>query len=399
MKKALKIVGFIVGSLLLGSLAFGTIKLIEYIKDDNKQHGAVEAPVVDEMTATEDEAPEISEGEPLNYVAVDDVSVVVDRVMPSIVSIECTSTVESYSLFGGSVTQDVVTGGTGFLVSQSKTKLFICTNQHVIASAKTIKVTFDDGEACSAMLVGEDKEYDLAIISVKIDDLCSTTINKIRISSIGNSDNLSVGDLDIAIGNAMGTGQSVTVGYISALDREITVDSVTRKFIQTDAAINPGNSGGPLLNIYGQVIGINSAKHSETTVEGIGYAIPISKAVPIINEIFSSYNIKDDEVGYLGIEGKDVDDSYASAFLMPKGVYVYSIKPNSSVIGTGLEVGDIITAVNGREVLTMASLTERVSHIRAGETVTITAKCPEGNKYVEKEFSVVLDKRPANANN
>lgn len=393
-KKILKILGFIVGSLLLGTLAFATIKICDYFINDDDRHGAVEAPAVDEMNAGSDEVADDDEAEPINYVAVDDVSLIVDRVYPSVVSIMGTVSVQSTDLFGRTNVYEQQVSGTGFLVSQSKTKLFICTNEHVISGASSITVSFCDDEKAEATVVGSDAEYDLAVICVKLDDLYSSTLNKIRISAIGNSDSLCVGDMDIAIGNAMGHGQSVTVGYVSALDREITVDKVTRTFIQTDAAINPGNSGGPLLDILGRVIGINSAKASATAVEGIGYAIPICKAVPIINEIINGYNIADDEVGYLGIVGKDVNDSYAKGFNMPKGVYVYSINEGSSVIGSGIEIGDIITAINGRAVSSMASLTDRVSHIRAGETVTLTVMSLEKNQYVENEYKVVLDKRP-----
>ena len=198
----------------------------------------------------------------------------------------------------------------------------------------------------------------------------------------------------IAIGNALGYGQTTTVGYISALDREVTTEGVTNTLLQTDTAINPGNSGGPLINAFGQVIGINSVKYADTSVEGMGYAIPISTAIPIINDLIDDVTLKASEIGYLGIEGKDVSESYSVGFGMPVGVYVYSIAEGSPAASSELRVGDIITAINGRTVKTMSELKNRISRIRAGETVELTVYTIKGGSYNEHTVSVKLATRP-----
>ena len=400
MKKYLKIVLF---AILAGIIVFGGLKLAGLIYDrityvpteeetetvviDTTENMGSTDENIEQTRATGDES-----SKPYSAVSNEDVSAIVDNVMPAVVSVDCVVPVEQYNLFGGSSTYVVQSSGSGFLVSQSASQLFICTNEHVIKDAQQVTVGFSDNTVADATVVGSDTSYDLAIISVDIKDVEKSTLKNIRISAIGNSDSLKVGDLNIAIGNSLGYGQSVTVGHISALGREIDIDGTrSRPLIQTDAAINPGNSGGPLLDIYGQVIGINCAKYSGIQIEGMGYAIPINNVVQTINELINSFSIDDAEVGRLGFDGKDVSEGYAKGFSMPRGVYVYAIEEGTRTSESDLRVGDIITKINGQEVLTYDYLAERVRHYKAGSTVTLTVKRPSKNKYVETEINVVLD--------
>lgn len=337
--------------------------------------------------------PQVEEPQTL-YVSTADVSGVVSSALPSVVSIISTVESQSYSLFGGLQTRKGEAAGTGFIISQNKNSLFIATNYHVIEDAIEIKVTFSDTSEAKCDVVGYDEEYDLAVISVPFESLTSQTLSHIRVASIGDSDELREGSMVVVIGNALGYGQSTTVGYISAFDRKIEIDGYNREFIQTDAAINPGNSGGPMLNLYGQVVGINSAKVNSSDVSGICYAIPISKAVPIINELVDYSIIEESQIGYLGIIGKDVSEAYAKGFGLPLGIYVYEIKDDSPALSTELCVGDIIVGINGRNVQTMEELENRLVHLRAGQEITINAKSQYAGRYIDKYVTVVLTYRP-----
>ena len=379
MKKLIKIILF---AILSGAVLFAGLKLVNF---------AIERiDAVSNEEADEEEEPQGA----LPYIAVsyEDVSPIVDAVMPAVVSIDCEIPVEEYNIFGGSNKYIAKSSGSGFIVSQSPSQLFICTNEHVVKDAQRVSVSFFDGKSVDAMIVGSDSSYDLAIVSVSTSKVGKETLSKIKIASIGNSDELKVGDKNIAIGNSLGYGMAVTVGHISAIGREITIDGTrSRPLLQTDAAINPGNSGGPLLDIFGQVIGINCAKYSGVDVEGIGYAVPINNVVSTINELINSFSIDEGEAGCLGIVGKDVSEGYAKGFSMPRGVYVYSILERTHAADSDLKVGDIITHINGQEVLTYDYLKERVGHYKAGTTVTLTVKRPAKTKYVEIEVEVVLD--------
>ena len=323
-----------------------------------------------------------------------DVSAVSEALTPAVVAINCTGTYTQENMWGIPMTYQGTSSGTGFFVSQSSSKLYITTNNHVVDGTDTISVTLCNGSSISAEIVGTDKDYDLAVISINISDLSSEDLNTIRIASLGNSDDVTVGEMSIAIGNALGYGQSTTVGYISALNREVTTEGTTNSLIQTDTAINPGNSGGPLINVYGQVIGINSVKYADTSVEGMGYAIPINTAIPIINDLIEDVTLADSEIGYLGIEGKDVSESYSKGFGMPIGIYVFSIAENSPAASSELREGDIITAINGRSVKTMAELKNRISRIRAGETIELTVYTIKNGTYSEHTVTVTLSRRP-----
>lgn len=375
-----------------------------YRTNSEKGKSVIEAPIIGEISTTSDTVsddsddaafPVISSTDPARLsVSSSDVSAIVESVMPAIVSIDCISTYTYYDFFGFAYDEDAKSSGTGFIIASSRDKLFIATNNHVIDGATSITVPLNEDVTVDADIVGMDADYDLAVISINLDDLDKTVLQNIRMVSIGNSDNLAVGDMTIAIGNALGYGHSTTVGYVSALNREVTIDDITKPLIQTDTAINPGNSGGPLLNIYGQVIGINSIKFADEKVEGMGYAIPMADAIPIINDLIQYVTLEESEIGYLGIEGKDVSSSYSYGFGMPMGIYINDIAPDSPASESELCIGDIITAFNGRSIKTMEEFKNRISHIRAGETITLTVSTLKGGRYVEHDVKITLANRP-----
>ncbi len=307
---------------------------------------------------------------------------VVEQAMPSMVAIN-TITQQSmnqygtnpffYYMFGDEYNQTYETqaSGSGIIIAQNDTELLIATNNHVIEDADTISVQFIDEKSYNAEIKGTAAENDLAVIAVKLSDIDSDTISKIKVAALGSSDNLKLGEPAIAIGNSLGYGQSVTVGYISAVEREVQISDRTMKLIQTDAAINPGNSGGALLNIKGEVIGINSAKYSDTSVEGTGYAIPISTAEPIITELMNSGSVTKEEKPYLGIYGQDVPENYRDRFNWPEGVYVSRVTTGSPAALAGIEAGDIITSINGEKTTSMDTLQEILDKCAVGDKVKI----------------------------
>lgn len=329
--------------------------------------------------------------------AVTDVSSITEQSMPAVVAITSTTKgADYYDLFGQYYQgQDTTGSGSGFIVGQNNKELLIATNNHVIDGAKTISVQFIDGEIYEATEKGSDSSNDLAVVAVKLTDVKKDTMEKIKIADMGDSDKAKVGEMVIAIGNALGYGQSVTVGYISAKDREITETSSDGaagnkiKALQTDAAINPGNSGGALLNMQGQVIGINSAKIADSAVEGVGYAIPISVATPIIDELMNREILSDDEKGYLGISGNTVTQE-GLAYNLPYGVYVKEVAPGGAAQKAGIKVNDIITAINKMEVTTMESLQQKVNSYRKGTKIEVTVQRSNNGSYEEKKLTVTL---------
>ncbi len=308
------------------------------------------------------------------------VSDVVELAMPSMVAIN-TITEESmtgfnpfyFYMYGDTYgdTYETTASGSGIIIAQSDTELLIATNNHVIEDADQIAVQFIDNESYDATVKGTAAENDLAVIAVKLSDISSDTLGKIKVATLGNSENLKLGEPAIAIGNSLGYGQSVTVGYISAVNREIQISDRTMNLIQTDAAINPGNSGGALLNLKGEVVGINSAKYSDTNVEGTGYAIPISDAEPIINELMNGGSAVSEEKPYLGIYGQDVPASYRERFDWPEGVYVSRVTEGSPAKLAGIEAGDIITSIDGKAVNSMDALQEVLAGCSVGDKVSI----------------------------
>lgn len=319
-----------------------------------------------------------------------DVSQVVENVMPSIVSIDCTSTVQQQDMFGRVYNQEATGSGSGIIIGQNDKEVLIVTNNHVVSGASTVEVSFSDDSKATAEIKGTDSGADLAVISVPLSSLTEETKNTIRVATLGDSDNVKVGEMAIAIGNALGYGQSVTVGYISAKDREVATEDYTMKLLQTDAAINPGNSGGALLDAQGRVIGINSVKYASEEVESMGYAIPITYAVPIINDLMSKEDIPEEEQAYLGITGQDVTDTISERYGMPIGVYVGQVSEQSPASEGGLQSGDVITSFNNREVKTMTQLQELLSNRKAGETVEVIVNRLVDGSYQEKTLSIKL---------
>lgn len=320
---------------------------------------------------------------------------VVENVMPAIVSVECTVEVKSqddfYAYFyGGGGTTTAISSGSGIIIAQNSQEILIVTNNHVVEGAKEVKIIFNDGKSYVAQIKGCDSTSDLAVLSVAGKDISDSTLDSIMIATLGNSDNLSVGDTSIAIGNSMGYGQSVTRGVISALDRSVTVEDSTMRLIQTDAAINPGNSGGALLNSRGEVIGINSVKYISDTTESIGYAIPISTAVPIINELINYEEISEDEQAYFGIVAYTVSDSMASYFNCSKGAYIKVVTENSPAEEAGLVAGDVITEFDGRSVSSMEEIESILKLKRGGDKCTVVFERLESGEYKEHEVSVIF---------
>ena len=329
-------------------------------------------------------------------VTVTDVSDIVDNVMPAIVAITSMSQVEYYNWFGQSQSYEGESAGSGFIVAEDDANLYIVTNNHVVQSATSLTVSFVDNETVTAVVKGTDPSSDLAVVSVSKADMPSETLANIKIATLGDSDSLRVGASAVAIGNALGYGQSVTTGVISALNREVTTTdsstgtSITNELIQTDAAINPGNSGGALLNMNGEVIGINSVKYSDTSVEGMGYAIPINTAEPIINELITREKVSEAKSAYLGISGVDVTSELSQTYNMPEGVYIAQVASGSAAQKAGLQVGDIITKFDGKTIHSMETLKELLTYYEAGTTVDIVVQYADRGGYVEETVSVTL---------
>ncbi len=322
-----------------------------------------------------------------------DVSTVVENVMPSIVAINSVVTDTIHDFFGRQYENESTGSGSGFIIGQNNNEILIATNNHVIAGAKTIGIIFSDDSTAYATVKGTAPNEDLAVLSVNINDLNEETIDTIKIATLGNSDTTKLGEMAIAIGNALGYGQSITVGYISALNREVTIDNVTLNVLQTDAAINPGNSGGALLNSKGEVIGINSVKYVDESVESVGYAIPISKAIPIINDLMNRTELKDSEKAYLGIQGKDVTEAYSLRFNLPVGVYIGGVEEDSPADLAGIKVGDIIVAVNNSKINSLEELQDILNYTKALETGTITVKRLSNGQYEETVLDITFGAR------
>ena len=323
-----------------------------------------------------------------------DVSDIVENTLPSIVSITNMSVQEVQNFFGGTSQQESESAGSGIIISQNDSELLVVTNNHVVEGSDTLTVTFNDGNSVEAQIKGTDSARDLAVVAVPLDQISDDTMNAIKVATLGDSDSLKVGEPAIAIGNALGYGQSVTTGIISATGR--TIDGFDGEYIQTDAAINPGNSGGALLNANGEVIGINSAKINSSAVEGMGFAIPISDASDVIQNLMNKETrskVSDEERGYLGIKGYDVSEEGAQLYNMPTGVYVKEVISGGGAEKAGLTKGSIITGFEGSSISGMSSLQEQLQYYKAGEEVTLTVQIPDKNgEYTEKDITVTLGK-------
>lgn len=323
-----------------------------------------------------------------------DVSEIVDATMPSVVSITNMSVQEVMSFFGGTQLRESQSCGSGFIVGQNDTELLIVTNNHVVEGSQTLTVSFIDEESVEANVKGTDASKDLAVVAVALDNISESTMKAISVAQMGDSSKLKVGEPVIAIGNALGYGQSVTTGIVSALNRTIDMEGFDSKLIQTDAAINPGNSGGALLNANGEVVGINTAKLSDSAVEGMGYAIPISDASEVITALMNRETrtkVSDEEKGFVGIQGVDVTADSAMMYNMPTGVYISEVLKGGGADKAGLTKGTIITALDGITIDSMATLQEQLQYYRIGEEVTLTVQIPtRSGEYEEQDVVVTL---------
>ena len=321
-----------------------------------------------------------------------DVSDIVENTLPSIVSITNMSVQEVQNFFGGISQQESESAGSGIIISQNDSELLVVTNNHVVEGSDTLTVTFNDGNSVEAQIKGTDSARDLAVVAVPLDKISDDTMNAIKVATLGDSDSLKVGEPAIAIGNALGYGQSVTTGIVSATGR--TIDGFDGEYIQTDAAINPGNSGGALLNSNGEVIGINTAKVATDSVEGMGYAIPISDASDTIQNLMNQETktkVSEAEQGYLGIQGVDVSDESAKMYNMPTGVYISDVVKNGGAQQAGLTKGSVITGLEGTTISDMNSLKEQLQYYRVGDKVKVTVQVPGNNgEYTEKTVEVTL---------
>ena len=335
-------------------------------------------------------------------VVTSDVSSVVENVMPSIVSITNMSVQEVQNYFGGTSKQESESAGTGIIISQNDSELLVVTNNHVVAGSDTLTVTFADGNSVEANIKGTDSEYDVAVVAVPLDSISEDTKKAISVATLGDSTELKVGEPAIAIGNALGYGQSVTTGVISALNRSVSETDQTTgettessvKLIQTDAAINPGNSGGALVNASGEVIGINSSKLVGDSVEGVGYAIPISDVSDLIENLMNQETktkVAEADQGAIGIKGMSVSTEYSQQLNMPEGVYVSEVTKGGGAEKAGMTRGCIITGTNGTTVSSMDDLQEQLQYYAKGDEVELTIQVPQSNgEYQEQSVTVIL---------
>lgn len=401
---ARKAAGITAAAVLFGTVAGGVMTGVNYVgaRLTGLADITATAPAETEGTTTaqvSETSAASNNGSTTAVSTVTDVSSIAEKAMPSLVAINDTMTVEQNNFFGMPQTYQAQSSGSGIIVGQNDTELLIATNNHVVSGATDMKVTFTDSTQVAAAVKGTDSATDLAIIAVKLSDIPSDTMSKIKVATLGNSDNVKVGQQVIAIGNALGYGQSLTVGYISALDREITDENgIQHTYIQTDAAINPGNSGGALLDLNGNVIGINAAKNASTEVEGMGFAIPISKAQEILNNLMTKKTreaVDESAQGYLGIQGTNIDANASKEYGMPVGIYVYKIVEGGAAANSDLKEKDIITKFDGQSVTNMEELKQMLTYYEGGSTVSLTVQSLVNGSYVEHEVQITLGTKPA----
>ncbi len=386
----------------------GTLTRIEADKDDEEdgQESVGTKKEDKKETAKEADAKEKS-GETTLTKAVDEttgsgnanlsVTELVKNNLPSVVSITNTSVTQLRDMWGNGIREyENVSRGSGIIIGQTDEELLIATNSHVVNGANSITVGFVDSEIYDASIKGQDSDLDLAVIGVKVSDVKSSTLDEIRVAVIGDSDDLMVGEQVVAIGNAIGYGQSVTTGIISALDRDVPDDDEDIKFIQTDAAINPGNSGGALFNMKGELIGINSAKIMSTYVEGMGYAIPVNTANETIESFMnrkSRDKVDEDKAGYLGITGVSVDAQTSTMYGIPEGIYLQEISEDGPADKAGIHKGDIIKKFDGVSVSSISELRNKLDYYEAGEEVDLVISRQQDGEYIEKTVTVTLATR------
>ncbi len=375
------------------ALTLETDEIAESMETEESQESVLQEP-----------APEISQSKPILSesssvsAVVTDVTGIVEQVMPAMVSILNNYT-ERTSYFGQTYTQQEQASGSGIIIGENDTELLLVTNYHVIEQADSLEVTFVNEKTAEAVVKGTDESMDLAVIAIPLKELDRDTVDTIAIATLGDSDALSIGEPAIAIGNALGYGQSVTTGVISALNRmlESSDGSNSGPFIQTDAAINPGNSGGALLNIKGELIGINSNKIGGSRIEGMGYAIPISAAKPILSDLMSRetrFKVSDENRGYLGITGINITEVEAQMYGMPQGVYINQVLENAAAAKAGLKKGDIIVKIGEQDIKSMSDLKEELEYYEAGSEVTFTVMQMHDGGYASTQIRVVLGTKP-----
>ena len=407
-----KILGVIFSALLFGLVAGGMMVGVNYIAREQNIYSIVEEVQPKQEEKRESSPSEMRETEkstaPSDTVIASmgsgkTVTEVAKGAMPSVVAITNMMRYQEngFSIFGEIQREtELPASGSGVIVGQNDTELLIATNNHVIQDSNSLTVSFIDESTATAQVKGTDATVDLALVSVKLSDISPETREKIKAVQIGSSDDMEVGDQVVAIGNALGYGQSVTTGIISAKNRDVqTKDGVSKGLIQTDAAINPGNSGGALLNMKGELIGINVAKYADTNVEGMGYSIPSSAAESILSSL-STLTTRDKvpeaEQGVLGVQVKDIDAQTAESFAMPKGIYIFKVLENTGADNSRIQERDIITKLDGQGVYTTADLKALLSKYRAGEEVKLTVMRQDGSgKYNEVEATVILGRAAA----
>ena len=402
MKK--KGLALILGLAVIGAGAGAASQLYSYAEDVKLQIAAQEQEnaeeETEEQTAKEtfavSTAQLVDTGDAFSYSGVADIA---ENAMPTIVAITNKSVQEVQSFYRGRTFQyESESCGSGIIVGENDTELLICTNNHVVEGARELTVSFIDESSYQAQIKGTDPSNDLAVVAVNLEDIDQDTLSQIKIAKLGDSDEMRVGEQVVAIGNALGYGQSVTTGIVSAKERTIDVQEGRSIYsyedlIQTDAAINPGNSGGALLNMNGELIGINSAKASSSGVEGMGYAIPVSKAQPILEKLMNRETrnmVDEDEAAYMGISGEGVSSEAVQLYNVPAGIYLTQVAEDSPAAKAGLQVGDIITAFDDVQVITMDELKDRLQYYKGGETVEMTVQSAANGAYTEKTVSITL---------
>ena len=411
-KLAKKIGAITLSAVLFGSVAAGSFQAVNYFSTVSKTTNSSSKPSKSnsssasllKKTPTSDRSNKGSL----------DVSDITTSAMPSIVAITNKSVQEVQDYFsqfgfrgqGQTQTQETESQGSGIIIGKNDTELLMVTNNHVVEGADTLSVCFIDNKVYEANVKGTDAENDLAVIAVPLDSISDDTMSQIAVASIGDSDSLKVGEQVVAIGNALGYGQSVTTGIVSAVNRALSNnssdtqdsnsssdDSSSATYIQTDAAINPGNSGGALLNMNGEVIGINSAKLASTEVEGMGYAIPISRVSDIIDNLMNQTTrtkVDSDKQGTIGIKGINVTSDVQEKYNLPEGIYVSEVTSGSAAEKAGITSGSVITKFDGKSVTDIESLQDLLQYYKAGETVELTLQVPDSDSYKEKTVSISL---------
>ncbi len=391
-KKEHKIWKSVVGGLVFGVCAGAVFLSMAYIGQNTFLKNSNTREVILETTSPVDGEATTLSGE-TETTGSNVISQIAQSCMPSIVAITTKNIAEVQS-FWGTQQYESEGAGSGIIVGKNDAELLVATNNHVVAGATEVSVCFNDDEEAvvTATVKGRDAANDLAVVSIPLDTISDEILSSIKVAVIGDSSSLQVGDQVVAIGNALGHGQSVTTGIISALDREVEIEDLDAKLIQTDAAINPGNSGGALLNMKGELIGINSAKFASELVEGMGYAIPIATAQPILDNLMNrvTRELAGDKTGYLGVSVKDVSEEAAEYYGIPKGAYIESTEEAGGAAQAGLKKGDIITKFDGISITSASDLSGMIAYYKKGEQIEVVYMRSDNGVYQEHTVTVTL---------